>query len=229
MFFKEQYEKLVDIEYTIFSAIESQDYRNNSSHKYLNEFSVLEDINDYSVIPSLSNLRIDKLNRIRNIIFMDDIIGTGKTVIDFLDTIKSKIIGKKIYLWVICITEYAKDRIKLYASENNLEIIICSKREEKKAFEQGYIFNESDSEKNKKIVSNYENNLWKRPCEYILGKDDSQCLVSFYNDTPNNTLSSFWFKDQKHEPIFSRKKKTKPKWFSERKKERIVQNYERKM
>ena len=81
------------------------------------------------------------------------------------------------------------------------------------------------------IILDLEKRLWqdKKTDEFILGKDKSQCLLSFYNDTPNNTLSSFWFCSASWEPIFIRKKKQKPKWLKDKKRERTNRNYEQSM
>lgn len=226
--FAELYNKLCDKEYTLFSTIESQDYRNNSSHGYLSELYLTLKLSDYNIIHSISCFPIDNMKYIRNIVFVDDIIGTGKTVIDFFDEILDYLSGKKIYLWVVCITEDAYERIEKYANENKLEIKVQEKWIEKKAFKKGYIFDGKDSDEKEKMILAYETRMWKKDSLNILGRNNSQCLVSFYNDTPNNTLSSFWYDKEPYKAIFYRRKKEKPKWLSEREKDRRRMNYKRK-
>lgn len=227
--FLQFYNKLENKEYSLFTAIESQDIRQNSSHSYLNEFALISDVSEYNIIPMLSGFPKQDLKYIKNIVFLDDIVGTGQTIIDFFDTILEILDGKKIYIWVICITAEAKIKLEEYALNYKLQLEICFGNIEEKAFKEGYIFDISQASHNKLSILNLEKKLWnKDKCDYFLGKDDSQCLVSFYNDTPNNTLSSFWFFSESWNPIFERKKKKQPAWLKEKKKERRRINYEQK-
>lgn len=224
------YKTLKNKEYSIFTAIESQEIRHNSSHVYLNEFALVSEVSEYSIIPVFSVLQASILNYIKQIVFIDDIIGSGKTVIDYFEIIKDRLKNKKVYIWVVCITEIAKVEVEKYANKNSLSITIRAERIEKKAFEKGYIFDLDEAEQNELIIKNLEKKLWNgQQSEYVLGKNDSQCLLSFYNDTPNNTLSSFWVCNQSWKPIFYRKKKKKPEWFKEKKRDRMKKNYERKL
>lgn len=234
--FLDFYKNLRDKGHTFFTAIESQQIRQNSSHIYLNEFALVSGVPEYNVIPMLIGLAqkdLENLKYIKQIVFIDDIVGTGKTVEDYFKKIKEIIAGKKIFLWVVCITEYAKHRIEQYARENNIEIEICAYGVEKKAFQGGYIFDLEEASRNELIIADLEKRLWKdrqveedKKDEFVLGKDKSQCLLSFYNDTPNNTLSSFWFCNDSWKPIFKRKKKQEPLWLKDKKRERTNRNYE---
>jgi len=224
------YKKMKNKEYSIFTAIESQEIRQNSSHTYLNEFALVSGVSDYSIVPMFTGFGKENLAYIKQIVFIDDIVGTGKTVTDYFETVKHLFTEKKIILWVICITECAKEKIEQYAKDNDINIEICAYKVEEKAFEGGYIFDIEEAGQNELIISDLEKRLWKyKTDEYILGKDKSQCLLSFYNDTPNNTLSSFWFCSASWKPIFSRKKKQKPMWLKDKKRERTNRNYERSM
>lgn len=77
---------------------------------YLNEFAIISEVDDYSISPMISSFQKENMKYIKNIVFLDDIIGTGQTVIDFLDTILEQIRDKKTYIWVICITKEAHSR-----------------------------------------------------------------------------------------------------------------------
>lgn len=228
--FLDFYEKLPDKEYSIFTAIESQQIRQNSSHIYLSEFALVSGVSEYSVIPMLTGLArkdLENLKYIKQIVFIDDIAGTGRTVIDYFESILKIITGKKIFLWVVCITEDAKAQIERFAGEKHIEIDIYANKIEKKAFQSGYIFDLEEASQNELVIADLEKRLWKdKTDEYVLGKDKSQCLLSFYNDTPNNTLSSFWFCNDSWEPIFKRKKKQKPQWLKDKKRERTNRNYD---
>lgn len=225
------YNEIEDGGHSIFTAIESQEIRQNSSHTYLNEFALVSGVSEYSIVPMLTGFEKENLKYVKQIVFLDDIIGTGKTVTDYFETVKRYFKGKKISLWVICITERAKEKIRKYAEDNDICLEIRAYRVEKKAFEGGYIFDVEEAAKNKLIIMDLEKRLWrdKKTEEFILGKDKSQCLLSFYNDTPNNTLSSFWFCSDSWEPVFRRKNKSKPLWLREKKRERTKRNYEKSM
>lgn len=225
--FCNNYEDMQNKGYSIFTAIESQDIRQNSSHIYLNEFAMVANVSEYSIIPMLTALKKEDWVYINQIVFLDDIIGTGKTVIDYFDTVKKLFEGKKILLWVVCITQSAKEKIEQYAKENDISLEILAYKIEKKAFESGYIFDLEEADRNKLIITKLEKRMWGRNTKYILGKDESQCLLSFYNDTPNNTLSSFWHGEEPWHPIFERKIKQRPAWLKEKKRERVNKNYER--
>ena len=224
--FLDFYHQLEDEQYSIFTAVESQEVRQNSSYIYLNEFAIVSNVTEYSIIPTLRVFSQENMEYIRQIIFIDDIIGTGETVVDFFETIKSIIAKKKIFLWVICITEFARKKIEEYSQDNKMEIEICAYRVERKAFEGGYIFDVQEAGERERMIASLETKLWKKPSKYILGRDNAQCLLSFYNDTPNNTLSSFWFCNGEWTPVFQRKKKEKPEWLKDKKRKRIKENYE---
>lgn len=59
----------------------------------------------------------------------------------------------------------------------------------------------------------YEKLISKGKC--ILGYEQSEALLAFFYDTPNNTLSSFWFEnpDIGWNPLFPRKRDLRsPNW-----------------
>ena len=232
--FRTWYEQIKDAGYNIYTAIESQKYRHNSSHMFLYEFTLAVDVSEDDIKHSLKYMSVDEVKYVDNIIMMDDIIGTGKTVIDFFNSILEYLSGKTVYLWVLCCTEEALYKLKEYESGIDFKLEIKYDRIEKKAFCKDYVFNEGEIEHKKEVIENFEKNLWKKrrknKDEFILGKDDSQCLVSFYNDTPNNTLSSFWYEDEKRQAIFKRKikKKNKSTRLNSKKRKRREENYKAK-
>lgn len=63
----------------------------------------------------------------------------------------------------------------------------------------------------------------------IFGFSKSESLVSFYNDTPNNTLGVFWKNTSKNNALFPRNNERKPAWmrFKSDKKQRNESNYAR--
>ena len=70
------------------------------------------------------------------------------------------------------------------------------------------------------------------PGVYCLGKYKSESLVSFYNDTPNNTIGLFWYDSDKYFSIFPREfenteglKRPTPRSLKQQKAARTAQNY----
>ena len=70
------------------------------------------------------------------------------------------------------------------------------------------------------------------PKKYCLGKYESESLVSFYNDTPNNTFGLFWYDSDKYFSIFPREfenteglKRPTPRSLKQQKAARTAQNY----
>ena len=52
------------------------------------------------------------------------------------------------------------------------------------------------SEGEKMSVIRIEESLWGKGSDKILGYKDSQLLLTFFHNTPNNTISSFWFSNR---------------------------------
>lgn len=230
-YFVQKYNGLSNVEknYTIFSAIESKEPRRNSSTAFLYEFAAeIDEINDYS-IQQFGYVKSYMLDKAKLVVFMDDIIGTGETVINFLEQNLDKLKKVKIAIWCICITEFAKEQIiefekKEEVKSRDIIIDIQPLRVEKKAFQEGNIFKGSICKHNLNLIKEHENKL-RKSSKFVLGYKDCQCLVSFYNDTPNNTLSSFWTRyrndcNEENKPIFKRKKKKKSPWYTETKEDR---------
>ena len=52
------------------------------------------------------------------------------------------------------------------------------------------------------------------PEDYTFGFKNSQALVSFYNNTPNNTIGLFWHEASGYQALFPRRKQEKPNWMN---------------
>lgn len=190
---------------TMFSYIESKDEKINSSNGILNEYKRLYKI------PNNTSYKIIKLKDyvIENLILFDDISGTGSTIIDFfkkyLQILKEKD-SLKIYLLVYIISEKAHEEIIKFCGEQGINIIIKHIILVKKCFEKGYIYYDEAYEKEKIIRKLEEKICGHKGKEYILGYKNSQLLVSLHRNTPNNTLSSFWYENSSWKGLFPREK-----------------------
>lgn len=188
---------------TILSVITSQQGKINSSDSLLDDFKAVNDIGNGTSFP-IERLLQETIDAQDYIVFFDDIIGTGQTVIDFLNVNINRIRKIKIYIICLVIMEEAYIKIDMHKIENNLDIVVEYKIKQKKAFTKGYIFNHNNEEKENKI-SSLEVSIWENPhSKYILGRDQTQALVAFYRNTPNNTLSSIWYNRKNWPSIFKR-------------------------
>ncbi|MGG5460283.1 phosphoribosyltransferase-like protein [Clostridium sp. B9] len=186
---------------TIYSRIE-KDHKINSSSNLLEEFKIINNIGN-SFSHDLTKLQSNDLKDIDVIIFMDDIIGSGKTIIKFLKDNKEKLKDKSIIIFVIEIMEDGYINLKEYLKSIGCDHLICFYNKTDKAFSENGVFKEKSSEK-RLILHGFEANNVKAK-NYVLGFQESEALVSFYRNTPNNTLSSYWYSlNQNWKPLFPR-------------------------
>lgn len=209
----------IDIEYTIFTILKDKNGRANSSLEYFLEYIHLNRINKYSKIEDINNIDEELFENIKNIVIIDDCIGSGKTFKKYLDKYKNRLVGKKVYYIIIhAVHDYA-DKVSNYANENGINVTIVCSNLKNKAFQES---TESIKQKFKEISKRRD-----IPKDYILGEGKVEGLMSFYNGTPNNTLGIFWCKTKNNIPIFYRNNDEKPGWLKlkNKAKERNIQNY----
>ncbi|MBX0315492.1 phosphoribosyltransferase [Planococcus glaciei] len=141
------------------------------------------------------------LKSIKNIVLIDDIIGSGTTVKRYIDEnlmidCPEIIFGKKIYVICVIASEKAVSSLKGYYQHKKIPIEIIFEQDIVKTFdiEKGLFTPEKTRINARKIVKKYDTKLARRK-EEILGFKESQALVSFYHNTPNNTFPIFWQKE----------------------------------
>ena len=187
---------------TIYSRIEDENQAKiDSSNTILEEFKICNEISN-NFTYEFSKLTEDQLNYVDNIVVFDDIIGSGKTLISFLRPNLSKIRSSRIKLYVFCfvILEEALERIQEFINNNGIDVEIKYNSMFPKAFKRNYIFKEDFSIYEEKIRE-HENS---KRMSFVLGYENSQALVAFYRNTPNNTLPTFWWNSTKWKGLFPR-------------------------
>ncbi|MBE4909201.1 hypothetical protein IMZ08_14130 [Bacillus luteolus] len=194
----------LDESYTIYSRIED-DSKIDSSNSFLEEFKILNDISNHFSY-DIEKLDLIDFDQIKNVIFLDDIIGSGKTVERFFNMNKEKLLKVNCYIFCIELLIDGKEYLENYFKENGFECEIFYHNIHLKAFSDKHIFGEH-YKINEELLREFERGLWKRDSNNILGFENSQAIVSFFRNTPNNTLSSFWFKNNKWEGLFPRNDK----------------------
>ena len=75
----------------------------------------------------------------------------------------------------------------------------------------GYIFKEEEKRKIEKIIEKYEKEIGiEGEKDFTMGFGKCKILLSFFYNTPNNTLCSFWKRTDKNIPPFPRDKDRRP-------------------
>lgn len=188
---------------TIYSRIED-DSKIDSSNTMLEEFKIINEIsNEFS--HDLADLENEDIDNISNFIFIDDIIGSGNTVKKFFELHLDKFRKVDTYIYCTVILSDAKHYLNNFFEANEIQCVIINKSEHQKAFFKDYIFCE-DCLENEEVLRVQEKRLINNNNKMVLGYKNSQALVSFYRNTPNNTISSFWIEEKKWKGLFPRNK-----------------------
>lgn len=206
----------ISINETIFIPLLKKEEGISGAHKLLRAIQVVGGLNsilfpqNLIVFENLYDLEV-----IKNIIVVDDISGSGKTLNDNLNYMKelypNYFIRKKVYVTCLSTSEIAYKKIrKLMKSEN---ISYWRYHITKKAFDGKYIFSQERCGDIKQRIKRYEKKLSTSNYSDIFGFKQGELLVAFSDNTPNNTLLSFWKKKGAWDPIFPRARtSTRPSW-----------------
>lgn len=128
------------------------------------------------------------LNKNVNIVFFDDIIGSGNQATRFFNKNLKDKFAKCYYFSLLGLQEgisYIKSNAKFEAVVSG-EILT----DEEMAFsENSYVFTEKERDIIKPICEKYGSLLFKK---HPLGYDNTQALIVFPHNTPNNTLPIIW-------------------------------------
>ena len=209
----------INIENTIYTSIESKSGIVNSSDEYITEFKYCNGINHYMVYDNIWKISDTEWHEISNVVFIDDCSGSGKTFIDYLTVNKGKFIDKSVFLIIIHIMEDALKMINDFSQVSKICIEVIYGNKSAKALDNKiYDFS---SEKVKEIV-NYESKKVGIPKKEIFGFQNSESLLAFYNNTPNNTLGVFRYNTSNNKAVFPRINDVEPDRFRRNKK---IENY----
>lgn len=168
------------------------------------------------IVSDVEKLDMNSLKDIKAIIFIDDILGTGfslkKTIQQFIQ--KAIKINFKIheYIWAVTgvfmtrsAVRFIKKKIK---KEYNLKIeVFDNDNYIDNCMKGNHIFNYDEVKKIENIVERYEKEIgMDGDKSYVMGFRGCKLLLSFYYNTPNNTLCSFWKCEKDNIPVFPRDK-----------------------
>lgn len=167
-------------------------------------------IDNEQILAAQSKFSKEQLNGIKAVVFVDDIIGTGKTIWSNFYNFCSEynLNGNslpKLYCMCLSPTEKALKHLNKNFKKYKFKVNIIYKEEwlSSKAFA-------GDSEEYK-IVDKYEKAIddffTESERSYRMGFEKSCLLISLYYNTPNNTVSCFWRPTDFNKPPFERKGK----------------------
>lgn len=152
---------------------------------------------------------------IQSIVFIDDIIGGGKQATDFCRDNLGNILVDKYYCSLLAFNN-GLERIRNESDFKKVFTTYTLTDADKAFSETSEIFSDKEIREKIKIISQYygQKIYPKGP----LGYDDSQALIAFSHNTPNNTLPIIWasVNNEKHpgvpwNPLWERKKVIKKK------------------
>lgn len=150
------------------------------------------------------------------IVFVDDVVGSGKTlysnVTSFMERFEFNP-DANFYVTCICGREKKiKQKIKCFQKVLNKRFEYIVLYPVKKCLDETL---KPGMDKRKEVVSRIEKiidefALEEKDVSYCCGFENSQLVVSFYYNTPNNTLSLFWRPTEISVPLFTRTSYRRP-------------------
>lgn len=207
---------------SVVSVIRKKDGKLGSSSEYLILHRTVSELSKNIYYDSLDDINEVEWGVIKNVVFVDDCSGTGKTFVNFLKRQRKPLSGKRIILIVIEIMEEAKKYIEKYSLQCGLDIEIIAHNIQKKAF--------IDTPESQKTLFDVLSRRQTVENAYIRGFKNTEALMAFFNNTPNNTLGIFWYPTIKNKPIFLRELDEIPAWkkINNNKQKRTEQQYDAK-
>ena len=152
---------------------------------------------------------IDEPNLPQNIVIVDDFLGSGNTFIHYISSLIQKnpvLKDKSFFFLFIHSTILGEEAINYFAHEVGLSVTVISNKRTKKAFEEGNIYNGSEADIHKEIYGSiFDKRSTFKWAKY--GYKETEALVSFYYNTPNNTLGLFWINISGFNSLFARQPK----------------------
>ena len=212
----------LDIDVSLFAVLQSQRSTYNSSYEYLGEYKAINSLSKYNVVPELSSwFNKEYWGNVENIVFVDDFCGSGKTFIDYIESIKEHIRDKNIYYVVIHMMSAAKDRINDYAKSNNIDVTVVTYHITDAAFSIN-----DELEASRDLFKEESSDLGIKSSE-IFGFDNTESLVAFHENSPNNTLGLFIKDTSENVALFPREIDKKPSLMTikNKKKKKQESNY----
>lgn len=142
---------------------------------------------------NLSNI-IQEIDCPQNIVLVDDYFGSGKTITSYLKKLlqlSPNFTEKNIYFLALHGSNIGEKYINDFANQCGLKLKVITLKSSSKAFDKDNIYKNLDADIHRKTYSSiYDKHAIKNLLKF--GYCEIEALVSFYYNTPNNTLGIFW-------------------------------------
>lgn len=172
----------------------------------------MEVISKKQLVEVYSKLTQQDMKDIKAVVFIDDILATGFSLLDTIKTFFERFPYEsfsdvKFYYSAVEKTNnamrYISRKIKTLGLEIKPLIIGDALRQ---AFKGDYIFESNNVKEIENKVRKYENKIGTDETEKIftMGFRECKLLIAFKYETPNNTLCNFWRVSNENFPVFER-------------------------
>ena len=208
----------LDTQKALYTYIPDSRGRINSSNDYWFEFRSINNIPSQLCTDNIS--RFAYWEYVKNVVIVDDFCGSGDTIKTYIMDSEVDFAGKTVYYVVVHEMEEAEEVIKQLETHYKLKIVMVSLNTSPKFFKEG-------QEDSKLLFRDGMRKLDIKKDQ--LGYSNTEALVAFHNNTPNNTFPVFWKDTEKNVALFPRKIKIESPWspknFQGKKDKRRKQNY----
>lgn len=180
---------------------------------YANENGIFVD--NVVSLDHISDVLQAEESNIKAIVFVDDIIASGNSAVDFLNALNEQcgeLLEKqeiKIFISAICGLhlgiEKLKDAIKKVPFEAEVIVSDLLTARDQCFSSESEVFSSSDEKNEAKQIVLEHGKLLQR--KQPLGYENSQLLVVFHDNCPNNTLPILWYESTRKKhwiPLFKR-------------------------
>lgn len=177
-------------------------------------------IHKEQIVSDAGRMKASALEGKKAVIFMDDILGTGFSLRKTIDGFFSRFpqCMSAPCLWGAAGILASKNAVKYIIRKAgsrgiSLEAFILPDGYVKSCMKGNYIFSEGEVHEIGQIIQRYEEALGsdeETGESYAMGYRACKLLLSFYYNTPNNTLCTFWKAAEENVPVFPRDKYVRP-------------------
>ena len=182
--------------------------RINSSIDYFTEYRRINEIDKGFSTDNIKNISDKDWSRIEHIVIVDDCCGTGGSLETYIKHSERDFSCKCLYYLVVHSLEQSKAKIESIQEKYHVKVYLISINNRIKAFS---LIDSDDPIKDKDALCKASKTM-KISEDYCLGKEESQALVAFHNNTPNNTIGLFWYDTDLNTSVFPRKPAKEPSW-----------------
>ena len=120
----------------------------------------------------------------KNLVLIDDFVGSGDTFISWYNENKDTLANFKNVIYAVLIT--LDKGIRKIEEKTAVRTITPFRLNDSDRVFQGRSFSSQEKDDLRHMIEKYKKRL---PEKYIYGYDDSQLLISFDDNIPNNSLS----------------------------------------